>query len=138
MAGYSGTTLAKKLGIKEGALVVLVGAPPGFAKTLEPVPDGVRVSTSLPKKGALDVALVFAKTKKDLERGLAAAKKHMAQAAGIWIAWPKKASGIATEVDEAVARKIGLGSGLVDNKVCAVDATWSGLRFVIRLEDRRK
>ena len=138
MAGYSGTPLAKKLGIREDALVVLLGAPQGFAKTLAPLPDGARITSSLPKKGEIDVALVFAKTKKDLQSGLAAAKKQMAQTAGIWIAWPKKASGIATEVDEAEARKIGLASGLVDNKVCAVDDTWSGLRFVIRLADRKK
>lgn len=138
MAGYSGTPLAKKLGIKENALVVLVGAPAGFAKTLAPLPDGARVTSTLPKKGELDVALVFAKTKKDLDRGLAATKKCMSQAAGIWIAWPKKASGVATEVDEALARKTGLAAGLVDNKVCAVDDVWSGLRFVMRVADRKK
>lgn len=138
MAGYSGTPLAKKLGIKENALVVLVGAPPGFAKTLDPLPEGARVTSALPKKGELDVAIVFAKTKKDLERGLAAAKKKMAQNAGIWLAWPKKASRVATEVDESITRKTGLGAGLVDNKGCAVDEIWSGLRFVIRLVDRKK
>lgn len=138
MAGYSGTPLAKKLGIQEDALVVLLGAPPGFAKSLVALPDGARVTTTLPKKGELDVAVVFAKTKHDLEKRLEAAKRRMAQAAGIWIAWPKKASGVATEIDEAAARKIGLASGLVDNKVCAVDETWSGLRFVIRVADRKK
>ena len=138
MAGYSGTPLAKKLGIEEDALVVLIGAPPGFAKTLDPLPEGARVTSVLPKKGALDVALVFAKTRKDLDRGLAVAKKHMAQAAGIWLAWPKKASGVATEIGEHDVRKTGLASGLVDNKGCAVDEVWSGLRFVIRLSDRKK
>ncbi|MGH7328730.1 MAG: DUF3052 domain-containing protein [Polyangiaceae bacterium] len=138
MAGYSTTPLAKKLGIKENALVVVLGAPPDFAKTLAPLPEGARVTTAVPKKGELDVALVFSTTRKDLELRLAVAKKHMAQAAGIWIAWPKKASGVTTEINEALARKIGLAAGLVDNKVCAVDEVWSGLRFVIRVADRKK
>lgn len=138
MAGYSGTPLAKKLGIKEAARVVLLGPPPGFAPSLEPLPAGTKVAKSLPAKGEVDVVLLFVTKKTELERGLAAAKKKIAENGGIWISWPKKASGVATEVDESVARRHGLATGLVDNKVCAIDDTWSGLRFVVRVADRKK
>jgi hypothetical protein len=133
MAGYSTTPLPKKLGIREGALVVLVSPPPLFSDELEPLPKDARVVVGVPKKGTFDVAIVFATKKKDLEKGLKMAIKSVAQDGGIWIAWPKKSSGVQTEVDEYFVRHTGLGTGLVDNKVCAIDDTWSGLRFVVRL-----
>jgi hypothetical protein len=137
MAGYSTTVLPKTLGIREGALVALLSPPPLFAQELEPLPKDARVMVGVPKKGTFDVAIVFATKKKNLEIGLKTAMKSLAQDGGIWIAWPKKSSGLQTEVDEFVVRHTGLASGLVDNKVCAIDDTWSGLRFVIRKSDRK-
>ena len=136
MAGYSTTPLPKKLGIREGSLVALVTPPPLFAKALEPLPKEARVVMGVPKKAPFDVAIVFATKKKDLESRLKSAMKSLATDGGIWIAWPKKSSGLQTEVDEFVVRSTGLASGLVDNKVCAIDDTWSGLRFVVRKGDR--
>ena len=136
MAGYSTTPLAKKLGIREGALVVLVSPPPRFAELLEPLPNDARVLATLPKKEQLDVAIVFSSKKKDLEKGLKSALKSLSETGAIWIAWPKKSSGVVTEVDEFFVRRAGLATGLVDNKVCAIDDTWSGLRFVVRVGDR--
>jgi hypothetical protein len=137
MAGYSTTPLPKKLGIREGALVVLVSPPPLFSDELEPLPKDARVVVGVPKKEMFDVAIVFSLKKKDLEKGLKTAIKSLAHDGGIWIAWPKKSSGMQTEVDEYVVRHTGLATGLVDNKVCAIDDTWSGLRFVIRVGDRQ-
>ena len=134
LAGYSGTPLPRKLGIKEGALVLLVGAPSGFEKTLGDLPVGVRVvrrTTAAP-----DLTLWFPAARRELERdvhqrGIAATEKG-----GIWIAWPKKASGVATDLTETHVREAGLANGLVDFKICAIDATWSGLRFARRREPR--
>jgi Protein of unknown function (DUF3052) len=137
MAGYSTTPLPKKLGIREGALVVLVSPPPRFAELLGPLPTDARVSTTLPKKERFDVAIVFSTKKKDLETRLKSAVKSLSESGAIWIAWPKKSSGVVTEVDEFFVRAAGLATGLVDNKVCAIDDTWSGLRFVVRVGDRQ-
>lgn len=137
MAGYSATPLPKKLGIKEGALVALVSPPSGFAKVLAPLPKDARVVVELPKKESFDVAIVFAHTLKNLEKGVISATKRMSESGRIWIAWPKKNSGVTTDVTEHEVRTFGLGTGLVDIKVCAIDDTWSGLCFVVRVRDRK-
>ena len=133
MAGYSGTPLAQKLGIKEGHRVVLLGAPSGFAKALEPLPP-VSIGTKL--KGPADVIVLFVTARADLEARLDSIREAMDPAAGFWVAWPKKAAKIATDMTEQIVRDVALPTGLVDNKVCAIDATWSGLRLVIRKELR--
>ncbi|HVV48135.1 MAG TPA: DUF3052 domain-containing protein [Polyangia bacterium] len=140
MAGYSGTPLPKKLGIKPGARVGLRRAPDGFARTLGELPDGATVGPVGPGGGRFDVIVCFADSLKALARELPALPARLDPAGGLWIAWPKrsaqKASGQASDVGEAEVRRLGLATGLVDNKVCAVDDTWSGLRFVVRLADR--
>jgi len=137
MAGYSGTPLAKKLGIKAGHEVALVGAPADFEKTLPDLPENVRVRQGLSGKGPIDVIVAFVSKRAELERQLPSLRRRMAPACGLWIAWPKKASGVATDMTENAVREVALPTGLVDNKVCAIDQTWSGLRLVIRLEQRR-
>ena len=128
MAGYSGTPLPQKLGIKEGSKVAVLGGPRGFS-------DSLGATTRL-GKSPLDVIVVFVTKKADLADRIAAARKVMQPAAGLWIAWPKKASGVVTDMTENVIREVALPTGLVDNKVCAIDETWSGLRLVIRRENR--
>ena len=134
MAGYSGTPLPNKLGIKSGARVALVRAPDGFERALNPLPDGVRLRTQA--RGAQDVVVFFATRLAELERRFDGLARAIAPAGGLWIAWPKRTAGVATDLREGVVREIGLAHGLVDNKVCAVDDTWSGLRFVYRVIDR--
>ena len=135
MAGYSGTPLAKKLGITEGRSVALVGAPPAFAETaLADLPAGVSIK---PKAAAADVVIAFFTRRADLERRVVALGKHVFPAGGLWIAWPKRSSGVRTDITEDTIRDIALPLGLVDNKVCAIDDTWSGLRLVWRKERRR-
>ncbi|MGQ0824561.1 MAG: DUF3052 domain-containing protein [Actinomycetota bacterium] len=134
MAGYSGTPLAQKLGIKGGARVALVRAPDGFERTLAPLPSGVQVRPQA--RGAQDVVVFFATRRAELERRFDAFARTITPAGGLWIAWPKRTSCVATDLTENVVRGVGLSHGLVDNKVCAVDETWSGLRFVYRLKDR--
>lgn len=134
MAGYSGTPLAKKLGIKELSRVALVGAPEGFEARLEPLPTGVRFLT--PSAGDLDVIVFFTCRRAELERRFGSLATKLQPAGGLWIAWPKRSSGVPTDLTEDVLREVGLPHGLVDNKVCAVDEVWSGLRFVIRRENR--
>jgi hypothetical protein len=138
MAGYSGTPLPKKLGVKEGHRVAVVGASDGFAALLGPLPDGAALQTGIAGTSPLDVLVTFVTRRADLERRLPALRRRMAPAAGLWIAWPKRSSGVDTDVTEDVVREVALPTGLVDNKVCAIDETWSGLRLVIRLEHRRK
>ena len=134
MAGYSGTPLARKLGIKPGARVALVRAPDGFAHTLDPLPDGTRLRTQA--RATQDVVLFFATRLAELERRFDSLAHAIAPNGGLWIAWPKRTSNVATDLRESVVREVGLTHGLVDNKVCAVDDTWSGLRFVYRVKDR--
>ncbi len=134
MAGYSGTPLPQKLGIRAGARLALLGAPEGFEVTLGALPEGVRVRTTA--RGPFDVVVAFTTRRADLERRFEALARTLDPAGGLWIAWPKRASGVPTDLDENTIRDIGLAAGLVDNKVCAVDETWSGLRFVVRLKDR--
>jgi hypothetical protein len=131
VAGYSGTPLPRKLGIKPGHRLALLGAPDGFELDL---PDAVRVKRRA--AGKADVIVAFHTRRGELERRLPALRALMEPDAGLWIAWPKRASKIETDITEDVLREIALPTGLVDNKVCAIDETWSGLRLVIRLEHR--
>ena len=131
-AGYSGTPLPRKLGIKEGHRLALLGAPDGME--LGELPPGVR--TVRRASGTADVIVSFHTERHDLERRLPALRGLMAPASGLWIAWPKKASKVPTDMTEDVVREVALPTGLVDNKVCAIDATWSGLRLVIRRSER--
>lgn len=136
MAGYSGTPLPQKLGIKPGHVVALLGAPAGFEGVLGALPEGVTVTHALARNKAFDVIVVFAATARELERRFGSAAKRLVPNGGLWVAWPKRSSGVATDVTEHLVRGVALAAGLVDNKVCAVDETWSGLRCVIRLADR--
>ena len=136
MAGYSGTPLVKKLGIKEGHELALIGAPDGFADTLGKLPNGVVSRLDLRTSAPLDVIVFFIANRAALVKRFKDLAGRLTAAGGLWIAWPKKASGVATDLTENAIRDIGLGFGLVDNKVCAVDDIWSGLRFVRRLKDR--
>jgi hypothetical protein len=130
LAGYSGTPLPKKLGIKRDAVVVLLGAPPDFLKTLGPLPDGVTIRRQA--RGRADLILWFTRSRADLDRRIARLGGLLGPGDGLWIIWPKKASGVTTDVTQTVVRETGLASGLVDYKICAVDATWSGLKFARR------
>jgi hypothetical protein len=138
VAGYSGTPLPKKLGIAEGKRVALIGAPDGFERMLEPLPGGVALLARGVPRATVDVVVLFAKDAAELARSFAKAKARLDPAGGLWVAWPKKASGVATDLNEDVVREVGLAAGLVDNKVCAIDDTWSGLRLVVRVKDRPK
>ncbi len=134
MAGYSGTPLAQKLGIKCGHRVALVGAPAGFEHQIDGMPDAVSIAHQV--RGSANVILLFTERAAHLSGRFAAVAQHLDPAGGLWVVWPKRASGRATDLGEGVVRDIGLAAGLVDNKVCAVDEVWSGLRFVVRLADR--
>jgi hypothetical protein len=136
MAGYSGTPLPKKLGLESGARFGVVKPPSDFARTLGELPQGVAARTVSAGKAAFDVIVCFAPTMAEVTRQLPALKRRLDPAGGLWMAWPKKASGRPTDVTENAVRAIGLAVGLVDNKVCAIDDVWSGLRFVFRLVDR--
>ena len=135
-AGYSGTPLPQKLGIKDDHEVAVLNAPRGFFDTLGKVPTGAVVQTRLAGKAPFDVIVVFATKIDELLAAIKDARPRMQPAAGLWIAWPKKSSGVPTEITEDVIREVALPTGLVDNKVCAIDETWSGLRLVIRKENR--
>ena len=136
-AGYSGTPLARKLGIGEDDEVVVVGAPNGFADRLaDEAGDEAVIHTDLADAALFDVILAFVTWRVDLEGQLDLLRARMAPACGLWIAWPKKASRVATDMSDNVIREIALPTGLVDNKVCAIDQTWSGLRLVIRRDLR--
>jgi len=134
MAGYAGAPLPKKLGIKANSVVVLVGAPEGFEETLGELPEGlalVREVSSQP-----DVILWFARSRSDLERDIER-MSAFAEGGRLWIAWPKKSSGAESDLSQNIVREVGLAAGLVDFKVCAIDQTWSGLRFT-RRKDKPK
>jgi hypothetical protein len=131
VSGYSGTPLPKKLGIKDGYAVLFVDPPEDWDRALGPLPD-VRIGT----KGAVDVIVLFVTRRADFEKKLPSLRKRMSPAAGLWIAWPKRASKVPTDMTEDVVRDVALPTGLVDNKVCAIDEVWSGLRLVIRRELR--
>jgi hypothetical protein len=125
--------LARKLGIVAGDRLAVVSAPNGFRDHLD-LPDGVRIRTSA--RGRVDVLVFFATRQRELARRFPTMKRAIEHDGGLWIAWPKRTSGVATDLSENPVREIGLANGLVDNKVCAIDDTWSGLRFVYRLADR--
>lgn len=133
-AGYSGTPLAKKLGIKEGMIVVTVEAPDNYLALLDPLPDGVSVADK-PRSSA-DILHLFTNTRDGLFRGLADAKGLIKQNGSIWVSWYKKAAKLPTEITEDTVREAAFPLGLVDVKVCAVDEKWSGLKLVIRRENR--
>ena len=133
----SPTPLPKKLGIKPGHRVALLHAPEGFRATLEPLlPEDVELFDALDAVGALDVVLWFGTERAALERIVKDVRGVLEQNGGLWIGWPKRASGIPTEVTDDVVREVALPTGLVDNKICAIDAVWSGVRLVIRRELR--
>jgi len=136
VAGYSGTPLVRKLGIKSNFDVAFVNAPENFLKQLE-LPHGVNVKSISRSKG-LDFILVFVKGRTTLTTAFAQYSGKIKPNAMLWISWPKKSSGVETDLNENIVRDIGLAAGLVDVKVCAVDEIWSGLKFVYRLRDRAK
>lgn len=135
-AGYSGTPLAKKLGITPGARVVVTGeAPADVERLLDPLPDSVRIGRRL-RAGDVDVAWFFTSSRAALEKRLPALRSAIEPDGAIWVSWPKRTSNVPTDMTEDVIREVALPTGLVDNKVCAVDETWSGLRLVVRKELR--
>jgi hypothetical protein len=135
MPGYSGTPLPKKLGIKAGFRVQLANAP---AEVRAELSDALAECNIGGQKGALDFAMLFSQSRTELAKEFARMARQLAPAGMLWVSWPKKSSGVKTDVDENVVRGIGLDAGLVDVKVCAVTDVWSGLKFVRRLKDRAK
>jgi hypothetical protein len=132
--GYSGTALPRKLGIGEGCRLAVVSAPQGFARKLTPLPPDITLRTEA--RGHLDVILFFVTRRAELARRFPAFARRLDPAGGLWIAWPKRTSGVATDLVFDEVQRVGLDCGLVDNKVAAIDETWSGLRFVRRIADR--
>jgi hypothetical protein len=135
MAGYSGTPLPRKLGIKPGHAVAILGGPDGLAQELA-AGSGAEVATRLDGPGPLDVIVFFVRWREEFESQLPGLRQRMAPACGLWIAWPKKAARVPTDMTEHVMRQVALPTGLVDNKVCAIDEVWTGMRLVIRRELR--
>jgi hypothetical protein len=133
VAGYSGTPLPKKLGIKEGMTVAILGEPEGFREALGEIPVGVLLVQELQP---CDIFIVFSLRASEMESQFHTAMAQLPPDGAIWVAWPKKSSGIETDMTEDTMREMFLPSGMVDNKVCAIDDTWSGLRFVVRKENR--
>lgn len=133
-AGYSGTPLARKLGIKEASQVLLLGAPDGYEQLLEPLPAGVRF-VSRPSS-TIDVAQVFVTRVEELAKHLGALRRKLKADAALWVSWPKKAAKVPTTVTEDLIREVALPLGFVDVKVCAVTEIWSGLKLVVRKELR--
>ena len=134
--GYSGTPLPKKLGIREGSLVAALGAPEHFSSLLDPLPSGVRLRSDLRSTALHDVLIVFVTTEAELRAHFDRARTKLDPYGGLWMAWPKQSSALATDLKESHVREYGLSTGLVDNKICAIDEDWSGLRFVVRTSDR--
>ena len=135
MAGYSGTPLVKKLGIQPGFNVAFAGAPPGYANELD-LPPNVSIN-SRPGR-PLDFAQLFVKSEKELTKKFSHYAKRLDPSGMLWVSWPKKSSGVSTDLSENIVRDIGLAAGLVDVKICAVNQVWSGLKFVFRLKDRAR
>jgi hypothetical protein len=134
-AGYSGTPLPKELGIKEDARLAIVGeVPKGFDRTLGKLPAGVEVRRQT--RGSADVLVCFVTRRAELARRFPGLKRALEPDGGLWVAWPKRAAGVPTDMTEDVVREIAIPGGLVDNKVCAIDEKWSGLRLVYRVADR--
>ena len=135
MAGYSGTPLAQKLGIKPGMKVAVLNAPSAYRKWLAPLPE--KVSFSDKAEAGSSFVHLFVKERATLEKELKRLRRLLDNAGVLWISWPKKSSGVATDVTEDVIRDVCLPLGFVDVKVCAVDETWSGLKLMIRRENRK-
>ena len=135
-AGYSGTPLPQKLGIGEDDAVALIGAPGWLEDALAEVPGVAEMHTDLDGGALFDVIVVFVSWRAELEAELGRLRDRMAPACGLWVAWPKKAAKVPTDMSDNVIREVALPTGLVDNKVCAIDQTWSALRLVIRRENR--
>jgi len=134
MIGYSGTPLAKKLGIKAGSQVLLVGAPDQYVVLLEPLPEGVQFGTQLSE--ATDIVQIFAISRDELQQQLASYRSQLKPNGVVWVSWPKKSARVPTDITEDIIRDIALPLGYVDIKVCAVNEIWSGLKLVIRKELR--
>jgi len=135
MAGYSGTPLSQKLGIKAEQKVVTIGAPAGYAELLAPLPEAVSFTRGA--RAGADFVHLFISERKALEKELKRLRKLLADTGILWVSWPKKSSGVATDVTEDTIREVALPLGFVDVKVCAVDETWSGLKLMVRRENRR-
>lgn len=135
MAGYSGTPLIKKLGIKEGFAVALIDAPKNFRKELGLLPANVKVVVSSDKP--LDLIMLFVTSESGLIGKFSLLASKLSPAGMLWVAWPKKSSGVPTDLSFSTVQRVGLDAGLVDVKICAVSDVWSGLKFVYRLKDRR-
>ena len=136
MAGYSKRSLAQKLGIKEGFRIAILNPPGNYTKLLGVLPSGVTADEK-PEKG-MDLIHCFVKDKREAARTVSALRDKISPRGALWVSWPKGSSGVSTDLNENVLREIGLKTGLVDVKVCAVDETWSGLKFVYRLKNRPK
>ena len=136
MAGYSSTPLAKKLGIKENSRIGLVNAPKDFESELGELPDGATFVKRM--TNSLDIILFFVLKERELAQNFSRLAQKLVANGMLWIAWPKKSSGVATDLSFERVQRIGLDGGLVDVKICAVDETWSGLKFVYRVKDRPK
>lgn len=134
MAGYSGTPLAKKLGIKEQSKLLVVGAPPDFRGLLEPLPPSVQFASK--PDASIDIAHIFTSKRAELSAALADYRKKLSAGATVWVSWPKKSAKVASEVTEDTVREVALPLGFVDIKVCAVNEVWSGLKLVVRKELR--
>ena len=134
MIGYSGTPLAKKLGIKAGSQMLLVGAPDQYVMLLEPLPEGVQFGTQLSE--ATDIVQIFAISRDELQQQLASYRSQLKPNGVVWVSWPKKSARVPTDITEDIIRDIALPLGYVDIKVCAVNEIWSGLKLVIRKELR--
>ncbi|MEW6155879.1 MAG: DUF3052 domain-containing protein [Verrucomicrobiota bacterium] len=135
MAGYSGTPLSKKLGLKPGSKVRFVHEPPSFQSLLEPLPPNIQILSALQTE--LDLAILFVNSAAALRRDFSKLARSLQPAGMLWVAWPKKSSGVSTDLNFDVVQKTGLSTGLVDVKICAIDEIWSGLKFVIRKENRK-
>jgi hypothetical protein len=134
MSGYSGTPLAKKLGIRAGARLYTRAAPDNYRELLAPIPENVQTVSRM--SATTDIAHLFASRRKELDEALNAARRALREDAVIWVSWPKKSSGVASEITEDVVRELAFPLGLVDIKVCAVDDTWSGLKLMVRRSER--
>ena len=134
MVGYSGTPLPKKLGIKDGFRVCFVDAPPEVRMELTPALAGCKIMRD--GEAACDFAMIFSKSKGTLVNEFKRLTRQLAPAGMLWVSWPKKSSGVASDLNENIVRETGLAAGLVDVKVCAITEVWSGLKFVRRLKDR--
>lgn len=134
MSAHSATPLPVKLGISAGSRVLLRNPPPGFAESLTPLPERTQLMEQA--RNPVDVIVVFARQRAEIRAALPGAIRRLKRDGGLWIAWPKKSAGMATDLAFDTVQRTGLKAGLVDNKVCAIDSTWSALRFVYRSKDR--